>query len=156
MLDTDAEDRYNHFTPSRPANGFVYRSRSITFGDRDRRWFKSRRGIDVAQSPRDQSFCAHTILGPDVMQVPDVLNDPRFADSPAILGPLRVRFYAGAPLALEDGSRVGTLCIADHRPRLLDDAQLGAVSKGAAKKVGRAMKKRKAGTLKERKIRQEG
>ena len=61
------------------------------------------------------------------MQVPDVLNDPRFADNPAVAGSLRVRFYAGAPLALENGSRVGTLCIADHRPRLLDNAQLEAL-----------------------------
>jgi GAF domain-containing protein len=61
------------------------------------------------------------------MQVPDVLHDPRFADSPAVVGALHIRFYAGAPLALENGSRVGTLCIADHRPRLLDDAQLDAL-----------------------------
>jgi GAF domain-containing protein len=62
-----------------------------------------------------------------VMQVSDVLNDPRFADSPAATGPERVRFYAGAPLTLENGSRVGTLCIADHRPRLLDDTELDAL-----------------------------
>ena len=28
------------------------------------------------------------------MQVPDVLDDPRFADSPAVVGGTRVRFYA--------------------------------------------------------------
>jgi phosphoribosyl 1,2-cyclic phosphodiesterase len=126
LLDTDAEDRFDRFT-EQACERFGVPIALITFVDRDRQWFKSRRGIDLAQSPRDQSFCAHTILGPDVMQVPDVLHDPRFADSPAVVGPLRVRFYAGAPLALENGSRVGTLCIADHRPRLLDDAQLDAL-----------------------------
>ena len=123
LLDTDAEDRFDRFT-EQARERFGVPIALITFVDRDRQWFKSRRGIDLAQSPRDQSFCAHTILGPDVMQVPDVLHDPRFADNPAAVGALRVRFYAGAPLALENGSRVGTLCIADHRPRLLDDAQL--------------------------------
>jgi GAF domain-containing protein len=58
-----------------------------------------------------------------VMQVPDTTLDPRFADSPVVTGPLRVRFYAGAPLHF-DGYRVGTLCIADHRPRLLDALDL--------------------------------
>jgi GAF domain-containing protein len=58
------------------------------------------------------------------MQVPDLLDDVRFADNPAVGGPGRARFYAGAPLVLDDGSRVGTLCAVDHRPRLLDEDQL--------------------------------
>ncbi len=126
LLDTDAEDRFDRFT-DQACERFGVPIALITLVDRDRQWFKSRRGLSQAQSPRDQSFCAHTILGPDVMQVSDVLNDPRFADSPAATGPERVRFYAGAPLTLENGSRVGTLCIADHRPRLLDDTELDAL-----------------------------
>jgi GAF domain-containing protein len=69
------------------------------------------------------------------MQVPDVLDDPRFADSPAVVGGTRVRFYAGAPLTMDDGSRVGTLCIADHRPRLLDDTDTDALRHLAARVV---------------------
>jgi phosphoribosyl 1,2-cyclic phosphodiesterase len=126
LLDTDAEDRFDRFT-EQACERFGVPIALITLVDRDRQWFKSRRGVDQAQSPRDQSFCAHTILGPDVMQVSDVLNDPRFADSPAASPPERVRFYAGAPLTLENGSRVGTLCIADHRPRVLDDTELAAL-----------------------------
>jgi GAF domain-containing protein len=60
------------------------------------------------------------------------LEDPRFADNPAVSGPIRVRFYAGVPLALADGSRVGTLCVADHRPRLLDDRQVEELCRLAA------------------------
>jgi len=126
LLDTDAEDRFDRFT-DQACEQFGVPIALITFVDRDRQWFKSRRGIDQPQSPRDQSFCAHTILGPDVMQVPDVLSDPRFAHSPAAHGPERIRFYAGVPLTLENGSRVGTLCIADHRPRFLDDTELDAL-----------------------------
>jgi GAF domain-containing protein len=59
-----------------------------------------------------------------VFQVPDLLEDDRFADSPAVREPPRARFYAGAPLQLPDGSRVGTLCVIDHRPRVLDEGQL--------------------------------
>jgi GAF domain-containing protein len=68
--------------------------------------------------------CAHAILGTDVLHVPDLLEDPRFADNPVISGSERARFYAGVPLVLSDGSKVGTLCVVDHRPRVLDDAQL--------------------------------
>ena len=52
------------------------------------------------------------------------LQDDRFADNPAVRQEPRARFYAGAPLQLPDGSRVGTLCVIDHRPRVLDDGQL--------------------------------
>jgi GAF domain-containing protein len=53
------------------------------------------------------------------MQVPDAVQDSRFAENPAAAA-FHIRFYAGAPLTLADGSRIGTLCIADHRPRHLD------------------------------------
>jgi hypothetical protein len=36
------------------------------------------------------------------------------------------------PLTMADGSRVGTLCVADHRPRHLDDDQLDALRRTAA------------------------
>jgi GAF domain-containing protein len=55
--------------------------------------------------------------------VPDALLDPRFADNPLTTGEPRVRFYAGCPLSV-GGHRVGTLCLIDHRPRQLDEAQL--------------------------------
>ena len=96
----------------------------VSLVDSQRQWFKATAGFDVTESHRDQSICAHAILAPDVFQVPDAFEDSRFADNPAVAGPFRVRFYAGVPLALADGSRVGTLCVADHRPRLLDDQQL--------------------------------
>jgi hypothetical protein len=134
VLDTPAEDRFDQFT-EQACERFGVPIALITLVDRDRQWFKSRRGVDLAQSPRDQSFCAHTILAPDVMQVSDVLLDPRFADNPAAAGALHIRFYAGAPLVLENGSRVGTLCIADHRPRLLDAAQLDALRRLAGQVV---------------------
>ena len=126
MLDTPREGRFNRF---------VEQAREVTatpialvsLVDSDRQWFKATAGLDAMESHRDESFCAHAILGPDPLQVPDALEDPRFADNPAVAGPLRVRFYAGVPLALADGSRVGTLCVADHRPRLLDDRQLEAL-----------------------------
>jgi GAF domain-containing protein len=68
------------------------------------------------------------------MQVPDAVQDPRFAENPAV-AEIRVRFYAGAPLTLSDGSRIGTLCIADHRPRHLDATDLDALRELAGQVV---------------------
>ncbi|MBA2610017.1 MAG: GAF domain-containing protein [Actinobacteria bacterium] len=96
----------------------------VTLVDEGRQWFKAHLGFDATETHRDESFCAHAILTADVMQVPDVLEDGRFADNPISVGPGRIRFYAGAPLTLHDGNRVGTLCVADRRPRVLSDEQV--------------------------------
>jgi GAF domain-containing protein len=123
VLDTTADPRFEHIT-DRVCREFRVPVGLITIVDRDRQWFMARTGIDVRETSRDESFCAHAILTGDVMQVPDTLDDPRFADNPAVTGPPRVRFYAGAPIVLDDGSRIGTLCIIDHRPRLLDAGEV--------------------------------
>lgn len=89
----------------------------VTFVDRDRHWFKSQVGFPVAELPRENGFCGHTIMNDEIMVVPDATEDVRFADDPAVTGPAAIRFYAGAPLTLPSGFRLGTLCIMDNRPR---------------------------------------
>ena len=53
----------------------------------------------------------------EIMTVPDTLDDPRFADSPLVLGAPNIRFYAGAPLIAPDGTPWGALCVIDREPR---------------------------------------
>jgi phosphoribosyl 1,2-cyclic phosphodiesterase/CheY-like chemotaxis protein len=123
ILDTPPEERFDRYT--RIAAGlFDVPIAMVSLIDSDRQWFKSRYGLDIAETPRDLAFCAHTILDGAVMQVTDALQDPRFADNPVVAGLPRVRFYAGAPLAAPDGSLVGSLCVVDSRPRELDQQQL--------------------------------
>jgi diguanylate cyclase (GGDEF)-like protein len=96
----------------------------ISLVDRDRQWFKSHIGLDATQTHRDLSFCAHAILAPDqVLMVPDTRLDPRFAGHPSVVGEPHIIFYAGAPMVAPTGEAIGTLCIADHKPRTLSDVQ---------------------------------
>lgn len=96
----------------------------ISLVDRDRQWFKANTGLPgVTQTPRDMAFCAHAVLGDDLFEVPDTQRDARFADNPLVTGKPDVRFYAGAPIRLTDGHRIGTLCVVDRQPRQLNDAQ---------------------------------
>jgi phosphoribosyl 1,2-cyclic phosphodiesterase len=123
VLDTPPEERFDRYTRD-ACSTFDVPFATVTLVDEHRQWFKSRLGTDIAETPRDQSVCAHAILEDDVLQVPDLAADDRFADNPAVSGS-GLRFYAGAPLVLSDGSRVGTLCIGDLHPRTLDNEQLG-------------------------------
>lgn len=79
--------------------------------------FVAKQGLDVCETPRESSFCAHAMLGADLMVVPNATLDPRFADNPLVTGDPFIRFYAGAPLVTEDGFPLGSLCVIDRVPR---------------------------------------
>ena len=78
--------------------------------------------------------------GPDGYVLRGTGEEPRpvadllaiIADNPAVAGEAHVRFYAGAPLKLSDGCTVGTLCVADRRPRILNEDQLAELRRLAA------------------------
>jgi len=96
----------------------------VTLVDRERQWFKSRVGLDVAETARDISFCGHAILKSELFVINDAYRDPRFADNPLVTGEPHVRFYAGAPLSTPDGHRIGTLCVIDTLPRRFGPMEL--------------------------------
>jgi GAF domain-containing protein len=95
----------------------------VTLVDRERQWIKSSCGLpELRHTSREASFCAHVIAERAPIIVPDTLLDERFAENPLVTGAPRIRFYAGFPLNLPDGSCVGSLCLIDNRPRQLDEA----------------------------------
>jgi GAF domain-containing protein len=47
----------------------------------------------------------------------------RGAANPLVAGEFGLKFYAGAPLKSRDGYNLGTLCILDYEPRVLDASE---------------------------------
>ncbi len=116
ILDSLPEEAFDRLTQL-TALTFDAPGALITFVDRDRTWFKSQIGFPIAEFPRGVGFCAHAIMSDEIMVVPDATEDVRFANDPAVTGTAAIRFYAGAPLTLSSGFRLGTLCITDTSPR---------------------------------------
>jgi diguanylate cyclase (GGDEF)-like protein len=107
-------------------------SAMLTLVDADRQWVKARSGPGFSETPRDVSFCDHTIRGQGALVVEDAAADPRFSASPLVTGPLATRFYAGVPIHAPDaaGGRqpVGALCVTDTRPQRLSEAGSAALA----------------------------
>lgn len=118
---TPPEERFDRITRLAAA-AFNVPISLIALMERDREWFKSCCGLDIREVPRDESFCGHAIFERRPLIVSDTRVDERFADNPHVTGAPGVRFYAGYPLILSNGSCVGTLCILDTKPRNIDEA----------------------------------
>jgi two-component system, cell cycle sensor histidine kinase and response regulator CckA len=99
----------------------------VSLVDADRQWFKSRVGLEIQETGREVSFCAHAIQSKEIMVVPDAREDARFAGNPLVQGDPNIRFYAGMPLVGRDGLALGTLCVIDLVVRDLQPHQLRAL-----------------------------
>ncbi len=120
ILDSEPEERFDRLT--RLAKRlFGVPIALVSLVDADRQWFKSCVGLDATETSRDVSFCGHAILGDDIFTIPNTLDDHRFRDNPLVTENPHIRFYAGCPLTVPNGSKLGTLCLIDVKPRELDD-----------------------------------
>lgn len=117
LLDSAAEERFDRLTRL-VKQCLNTKIALISLVDENRQWFKSKQGISACETKRDISFCGHAILGEGIFEVPDTHNDHRFSNNPLVTGPQNIRFYAGAPLFI-DNTPIGTLCIIDSEPRTL-------------------------------------
>ena len=124
ILDTPPEERFDSLTriAQRCLDAPIV---LITLLDSNRQWFKSKQGLDTTETPRSVSFCGHAIHTDKAFVISDSTLDSRFADNPLVMGAPYIRFYAGQPLKARNGSRLGTLCVIDTKPRQLSQADLG-------------------------------
>ncbi|GJD42522.1 Sensor histidine kinase RcsC [Methylobacterium cerastii] len=100
----------------------------VGFIDADRQWLKTPCVVVPGEMPRQESFCNATIQSDAVHVVPDARRDPRYRGSPLVDGREgSIRFYAGTPLILAPGIRVGTLCLVDSRLRDFSDEDAAAL-----------------------------
>src|ERR1700761_2776104 len=85
ILDTSPEERFDRLT--RLARRiFSVPIAVVSLVDANRQWFKSCIGLETSETPRDVSFCAHAILGDEILMVPDTFADERFRDNPLVTG----------------------------------------------------------------------
>jgi hypothetical protein len=130
ILDTAPEERFDRITlTARDLLGTT--SAAITFIDKDRHWFKSRLGVDMAEMPRFSSLCDITIQRREHFAIENAALDPRFVDNPMVVAAPHLRFYAGYPIEAPNGVRVGTLSVFDPNPRSFSDAD-AALLRGLA------------------------
>ncbi|WP_115576362.1 GAF domain-containing protein [Xanthomonas campestris] len=132
ILDTAAEEVFDEITREL-AEKLQVSTALISLVDADRQWFKSRVGLDVCETSRDVSFCAHAVGAGEPLFVHDALTDVRFKDNPLVQGPPYIRFYAGIPLRSENGLVVGTLCALDAQPKELSEDELRLMNQLAEK-----------------------
>ena len=116
ILDTPVDPRFDRITRI-AATHFGTPLARITFVDEHRTWYKSCHGPGAKESPREIAICSHAVMSNEVLVSCDLAQDPRFRDSPQVVGAPHLRFYAGAPIILKDGMRVGSVCIIDFEPR---------------------------------------
>src|SRR3546814_19816516 len=84
---------------------------AISLIDRDRQWFLASVGLDISETPRACSFCAHAMLHPnDLLCVPDASRDELFRGNPLVTAETGLPLYAGPPLLLRVGAPYGALC----------------------------------------------
>jgi len=124
----------------------------VSLLDNERQWFKSHHGLSATETPKELAFCAHAINDDDdIFIVQDSRKDERFHDNPLVVGEPRVIFYAGVPLAIEEGLPLGTLCVIDHKPKLLSQGQLNSL-KALSVQVMNLLQLRKSNMMLEKSV----
>jgi diguanylate cyclase (GGDEF)-like protein len=125
VLDTPFEERFDRLVRM-AKHMFGVPIALVSLVDENRQWFKACIGLSATETPREISFCGHTILKKRVFIVPDATKDKRFADNPLVVNDPKIRFYAGCPLTV-NGFRLGTLCIIDQVKRTFEGEDIKAL-----------------------------
>lgn len=121
----------------------------VSLVDECRQWFKAKVGVDLPETPRKISFCAHAVVEESTVVVEDARTDARFSDNELVTGDFGLVHYAGAVVRAPNGMPLGTVCVADFRPRQLTPSQIGGLE-AIARQVGALIASRQDCSLLER------
>ena len=124
ILDSGAEIEYDDITEL-AASITGCKVAYITFFGEKRSWMKSKYGLpkNRPDRPRELSLCSPTICQSDLLIVPDLSENPRYANLPAVKNPPYAKFYCAMPLINPDGYALGTLCTWDPEIKELGPEQ---------------------------------
>lgn len=100
----------------------------ITLVDKHRQFFKSHYGIDINQTPIEDSVCSHAIQsGAPYFEITDLRKDSRFKDNRLVTGEPKIVSYFGVPLESDEKIPFGTLSIITTEVLQLSELQRKAL-----------------------------
>ncbi|MGN6374403.1 MAG: GAF domain-containing protein [Sphingomonas sp.] len=85
--------------------------------DRGACWLPVATGLEAEVVHAELALCPHVVAAGAPLLIPDLTADARFADHDMVTGSCGLRAYAAAPLRGYDGASIGTIFVADQRPR---------------------------------------
>jgi PAS domain S-box-containing protein len=88
--------------------------------DNDRQWVISKFGLNANEIVKDISLWRHALKTPGAFfEVQDAKKDPRFLDTPLVIGKLNLSFFAAVPLVDSSNLIIGSVCVLDYNPKAL-------------------------------------
>jgi PAS domain S-box-containing protein len=126
VLDTPQEDEFNNLVNlvSLICNSPIA---LISMIDDRRQWYKAKTGIDQDEVPRTETLCQYTLQQEELLEIPDTRLDERSKDIPHVTAEGGIRYYAGVNLKASNGSKIGTVCVVDTKPKRLNEEQKQAL-----------------------------
>lgn len=85
----------------------------ISFIDSYTQWIVSRFGLEIYQTPIDDTVCQYTLMEDDHLEIEDLSKDKRFDGKGIADDPMNLRYYLGIPLKTNSGYNIGSLCVLD-------------------------------------------
>jgi len=98
----------------------------VTLLDGERQLMPGAFGREERELPLAHSICRHVVTRGQPLVVADAREDVLLRDSPAVRE-LGVGAYVGAPIRLDGGPVIGTVCALEHAPRLWDEEHVALV-----------------------------
>jgi len=151
LLDTPPEEAFDRLT--RLATTLLRVPVAlVSLVDGDRQFFKSSVGLpeplaSLRQTPLTHSFCKHVVASGEPLIVSDI-RDSSFKDQPSVFGIGEIA-YTGIPLTSTEGHALGSLCVADARPRTWTEEEIEVLRTLASSVMTEIAARRSASELRE-------